>query len=159
MGKETQYNASGKLKNQVITPKYDEFEMTNIITDSNWKKLGMCEIECLSCINYTPATKTKEAISIPDDARKDEINAMIKKSTKAGTKPKTSAQKIEEQSEMMAKMAQKIEDLEKAAIPVKTPGRLAMESKATELKIKFRENIGDAKLLEKIQAIEPEFTV
>jgi hypothetical protein len=34
-----------------------------------------------------------------------------------------------------------------------------LEDKANELEITFRANIGDAKLLEKIQAVEPEFTV
>ena len=35
--------------------------------------------------------------------------------------------------------------------------RTFLETKAKELKIKFRNNIGNAKLLEKIQAIEPDF--
>lgn len=39
----------------------------------------------------------------------------------------------------------------------KSESRKALELKATELKIKFRDNIGDAKLLEKIKLIEPEY--
>lgn len=37
--------------------------------------------------------------------------------------------------------------------------RLALESKANELEMKFDKRLGDAKLLEKIQAIEPEFNI
>jgi hypothetical protein len=39
----------------------------------------------------------------------------------------------------------------------KTPQRLAMETKAKELNIDFRANIGDAKLLLKIKEVEPDY--
>lgn len=53
-----------------------------------------------------------------------------------------------------------IKDLEYEKTKSKEPKsetRKALELKATELKIKFRDNIGDAKLLEKIKLIEPEY--
>ena len=47
----------------------------------------------------------------------------------------------------------------KSEIITNPSNRSKLEQKATELKVKFRTNIGDKKLLEKIQAIEPDFKI
>jgi hypothetical protein len=83
----------------------------------------------------------------------------------------------EKQSAKMAEMMQRLEALEdkKEVDPIDTilkEGlkneankedskiiRMQLEDKANELNISFRANIGDTKLLEKIQAIEPEFNI
>ena len=44
-------------------------------------------------------------------------------------------------------------------VVIKKTDREILKAKATELNIKFKGNIGNAKLLEKIQAIEPEFKI
>lgn len=157
LGKETQYSKEGKLKNQVINPKFDEFELANMLEDQNWKKIGACEIECISCIDYTLKTKTEKAVIVPNKERMDEVNKIISDGIQAAKKPKTAAQQLKDQSEMMAEMAKQIEELKKVKPEIKSEQRAEIEDKANELGIKFRDNIGDSKLLEKIQSIEPEF--
>jgi len=41
----------------------------------------------------------------------------------------------------------------------RTAGKMNLEEKANELNIKFRPNIGNEKLLAKIQEIEPDFKI
>ena len=157
LGKDTQYNKDGKLKNQVISPKLDEFELANMLDDRNWVKIGACEIECISCIDYTPKTKTSKAVIVKNESRRKEVSDLILSTNKAAIKPKTAKDILKEQSEMMAKMAAKIEELKENKQPEKTEGREVLEAKANELNISFRANIGDEKLLAKIVAVEPEF--
>lgn len=159
LGKETQYTQDGKLKNQVIQPKYDEFELTNLLEESNWKKLGVCDIECISCIDYTPPTKTNKEVIVKNEARLKEINEQIKSAKESSKKPKTAQQMIAEQSEMMVKMAKKIEELEKCNNQNvdKTNERINLEDKAKELKIKFDKRLGDVKLLALINKIDSEY--
>ena len=157
LGRETQYSKEGKLKTQVINPKFDEFELANMLEDQNWKKIGACEIECISCIDYTIKTKTAPAVIVPNEARKQEVNKIISDGIQADRKPKTAAQQLKDQSEMMVKMAKQIEELKKVEPEIKSEQRLEIENKANELGIKFRDNIGDSKLLEKIQSTEQEF--
>jgi len=158
LGKEPQYSKEGKLKNQVIVPKFDEFELANILDDCNWKKIGACEMECISCNDYTPKTKTSPAVIAPNELRKAEVNSIINNGIKAAKKPKTAAQQLKDQSELMANMAKEIEALKNAnLVEAKSEDRVTLEQKANELGISFRKSIGDEKLLAKIVNIEPEF--
>ena len=73
---------------------------------------------------------------------KDELGKLVKEVTEKAKADKLSEPKVLD------------------AIPeVKIGYREALELKATELKIVFRANIGNKKLLEKIQAIEPDFKI
>jgi len=157
LGKETQYNKEGKLKNQVITTKLDEFELANMLTDNNWKKVGACEVECVSCIDYTPATKTAKAVSDSDVKGMKEVNQMIADGIKAAAKPKTPAQQLKDQSDLMAEMSKQIAELKKdkeEAREVEKQFRADLETEANELGVSFRANIGDEKLSEKIQELK-----
>jgi len=156
LGKRTDYDQNGKLRNQVITPKYDEFELSNILEDDNWKKLGVCEIECLRCIDYTSATKTEKKIIVENVERKDEVNVLIKGRIKALIKPRSEVdllrEEIKELKESLIVKAPKAGNVLEIACE-----RVVLESKANELEIKFRANIGDEKLLAKIVEVEPDF--
>lgn len=55
-------------------------------------------------------------------------------------------------------LLERLEALESGNTP-KSSDREILESKAKELGINFRSNIGDAKLLEKIQDVTPEFNI
>ena len=152
------------MKNKTISPKYDEFELQNILDDDNWKKLGVCEIECLSCIDYTPKTKTEKAISVENKERMDEINALLDTRKKASIKPKSELELIKEQNALLSKRLDDIENSKKIKgedlkLQVDDDGRKKLEAKAAELGISFRASIGDIKLLKKIQEKEPEFTL
>lgn len=152
MGKVKNYDQNGKLKNKVLKPKYSgEMELDHILKDNNWQKLGACSIECLEVID----TKAGKA----DPSRVKEVNELIQTQITAAKKPKTPAQLLKEQSEQMEIMAKQIEELKKGNTGEfdKSDNRIALEAKATELKISFRNNIGDDNLLAKIVAIEPEF--
>jgi len=105
----------------LIQPKYDEFELTNILDDNNWKKLGFCSIECISCIDYTPPTKTSKKAIVENNDRMNEVNEQIKLSANKSKKPKTPAQLIEEQTELMKGMAKEIADLKKDKKPIAAP--------------------------------------
>ena len=157
LGKETQYNKEGKLKNQVITTKLDEFELANMLTDNNWKKVGACEVECVAVIDYEPATKTTKATSTPDNKRMQEVNDQIAAGIKQATKPKTAAQQLADQSDLMAEMSKQIAELKKdkeEAREVEKQFRADLETEANELGVSFRANIGDEKLSEKIQELK-----
>ena len=153
MGKEAQYDANGKLKNKIITPDYHgEKELADLLEDQNWRKLGACDISCVSVYD----TKAPEKI---DKDRVESINKEIKDTITGANKPKTEAQLLKEQNEMLIA---RLEALENGGKTVndnveKSNDRIALENKANDLKIQFRSNIGDEKLLEKINEIEPEF--
>ncbi|MCK5605281.1 hypothetical protein KAR91_25540 [Candidatus Pacearchaeota archaeon] len=65
------------------------------------------------------------------------------------------ANEIEQLNVQNAGFEERLKALEKGN--KKSGNREALETKAKLLSIKFRDNIGDTKLLEKIQAIEPDF--
>lgn len=154
MGKTPNYDKDGNLKNAVIMPKYDELELANCLDDDNWKKLGACEIECISCIDYTLPTKTAKEIIIRNDERKIEVNKIIKGQIKI--KPKTEVELLKEEMAEMKKMLSPKKSIDKLDLG---STRKNIEEKANELDIKFRQNIGDEKLLDKIQEVEPDFKI
>ena len=63
----------------------------------------------------------------------------------------------EKQSKVNADLLERLEALENKGDNDKSEDREALEAKAKELGIEFRSNIGDNKLLEKIQKIEPDY--
>lgn len=63
----------------------------------------------------------------------------------------------EKQKAQNAGILERLEALESEKTKIKSSERIALEEKANRLEVKFRDNIGDTKLLEKIQAIEPDF--
>lgn len=98
MGKETQYDKTGKLKNRAITPKYSgERELGDILEDNNWRKLGACEI---SCISVTDNGK-------PDERAAIEVNERIKSLINPST-PKTELQLLKEQNALLAEQNKQI---------------------------------------------------
>jgi len=159
LGKVTHYDKSGKLKNQVITTKLDEFELANMLENNNWKNVGACEVECVGAIDYTQKTQVKKAVIIPDIERMNEINSIIRNGVKAAKKPKTMTQQLMDQAEVMEVMSHRIKELEMIKPAVTSTKRLAIEEKANELNIKFRSTIGDDSLLAKIVAIDPEYKI
>ena len=91
LGKATNYDQNGKLKNSTITAKYaGEMELENILTDQNWKKLGACEI---SCVNVYDSTNQK----VSDVESIEAINNRIKSDIQQGIKPKTEIELLKEQ--------------------------------------------------------------
>lgn len=90
LGKATNYDQTGKLKNQTITAKYaGEMELENILADQTWKKLGACEISCVGVFD----TETKTA----DTDMMKVINNRINSDVQAGIKPKTEIELLKEQ--------------------------------------------------------------
>ena len=90
LGKSTNYDQTGKLKNQTITAKYaGEGELENILSDQTWKKLGACEISCVGVYD----TETKA----PDLELTKVINDRISKDIQTGIKPKTEIELLKEQ--------------------------------------------------------------
>lgn len=90
LGKEAQYDKNGKLKNQVVRPKYSgERELSDILEDDRYKSLG-CEIECLKVLD----TETGEE----NEVRKNEVNAFINKRIQMKAKPKTEVEELREQN-------------------------------------------------------------
>lgn len=151
LGKEAQYHKNGKLKNDVIRPKYTgDLELENILEDMNWIKVGACEIRCISVLD----TDTKKQ----DAELMTNINDRIKSIMSGGEKPKTEIELLKEQNALLMKQIE-MQNNSKPEPVEASEERKALEGKANELNIKFRANIGDVKLLEKIQEIEPEFTV
>lgn len=160
LGKEAQYNKDGKLKNQVITPKYTgEMELENMLDDLNWKKVGACE---MSCIKVLDTDTNKEDISLMDS-----VNNRINDYIKAKEKPKSVKDLLEEQTKQNAALLERLEKLEqrKPIKPIEAKletgfsesDRGVIESKANELGVSFRANIGTQKLLDKILINDPEF--
>ena len=91
MGKATNYDQTGKLKNHVMTVKYaGELELENILEDQNWKKLGACEISCVDVYD-----SDKPSVSITADV--NVMNARINSDVQAGIKPKTEIELLKEQ--------------------------------------------------------------
>jgi len=151
------------LKNETISPKYDEFELANILEDDNWKKLGACEIKCTKCIDYTPKTKTQAAIIVENTDRMNEVNTQLNSRKQSLIRPKSEVELMKEQNEMLLKRLEALENIKtvesKLEVKVSDEGREKLEAKANELGLKFRNNIGSEKLLSKIQLKEPEFTL
>jgi len=137
--------------------------LAGILDDDNWKKLGACEIECLSCIDYTPKTKTDDAVLVDNLERKNEINALLKAKKIAAIKPKSEIELMKEQNALLLERLERLENIKpveaKLEVKISDDGRKKLEEKANELGITFRANIGNEKLLAKIQEIEPEFTL
>lgn len=157
MGKTPNYDANGKLKNEVITSKYTgEMELRNILDDGNWRKLGACEISCVSV--YDSKTPTKI-----DSVKMDAINKEIKDFVTGGNKPKTETQLLKEQNELLMARLDAIENgsfdkSKMGGVPdLKNDHRIELETKANKLEVKFRADISDAKLLEKIIEVEPNY--
>lgn len=94
MGKVPNYDQKGKLKNKVIIPKYSgEREITEILEDANYKKIGACEISCVGCFD----TETKKE----NPERMAEINALIKGAEKKLEKPKSQIDLLKEQIDLL----------------------------------------------------------
>ena len=143
LGKEAQYSQQGKLKNSKIVPKYSgERELEDILDDKNWLKIGACEIKCIGVYDTELKKHSEEA--------KAEVNKRIEKIVKGLDKPKTEIELLKEQNELL-----KAQLLKGTVIDY----RATIEAKATELEIKFRADISDEKLIERIKEIEPDFTL
>jgi len=99
-------------------------------------------------------TKTAKEIIIRNDERKIEVNKIIKGQIKI--KPKTEVELLKEEMAEMKKMLSPKKSIDKLDLG---STRKNIEEKANELDIKFRQNIGDEKLLDKIQEIEPDFKI
>ena len=174
IGKTSDYDQFGKLKNKTISAKYNEHELTDILTEDNWKKLGACEIKCTKCIDYN--LKTKEIIENTD--RKDEINTLLNDRKLAAIKPKSEIELLKEQNKLLLKRMVALENekiVEKEPVlkdelktyytdkednlQLKTvvTDIKKLKEKAKELEIRFNPKIGSDKLLSKIQLKEPEF--
>ena len=144
LGKEAQYTQAGKLKNSTILPKYSgEMELENILEDMNWLKLGACEIECLRVLD-TESKKYDPELAI-------KVNERIKSIIKGGEKPKSEIDVLKEQIALLT------EKVNSPAKEEKSESRIKLEAKANELNIKFRADISDDTLMERVVAIEPEF--
>lgn len=143
MGKTSNYDANGKLKNTVVTPKFTgEKELIDLLTDDAYKALGCCEISCIDCYD-------SKDVESKDKSRMDEVNKSIKT---VKQKAKSKVQILEEQvAELLAEAKERKSGGEKSG------DRVILESKAKELEITFRANIGDVRLLEKINEKDSEF--
>lgn len=90
LGRATNYDQTGKLKNQTITAKYaGEMELEMILADRNWQKLGACEISCVGVFDTETKAQDTEMMAA--------INNRIKSDIQAGTKPKTEIELLKEQ--------------------------------------------------------------
>lgn len=69
----------------------------------------------------------------------------------------TQAKELESTKSMLNELAERMKALEEKKIEADPELRAKLETKATELGIKFRENIGNEKLLAKINEVEPDF--
>ena len=145
MGKTPNYTSNGKLKNTVVTSKFaGEKELSDLLTDDAYKALGCCEISCVDCYDSGDVNaKHKERIS--------EVNKSIKA---VKQKAKSKVQVLEDQNK---DLMNRLEALEAKGVDVKSTYRIKLEEKANELDITFRANIGDVKLLEKINEKDSEF--
>lgn len=65
--------------------------------------------------------------------------------------------KISKMEAMMADFEKRLEETTNRNEPVKSDDRIKLENKASELEIKYRSDVSDNKLLEKIQAVESDF--
>jgi hypothetical protein len=154
MGKTPNYDASGKLKNTVVTPKFvGEKELSDLLTDDAYKALSVCEISCIECYS-SEDVKTK----FPE--RMTEVNKSIKAvKQKAKTKVELlqdENKKLRDESMSVMKRLEALE-LKGGEGNSKTEDRIKIESKAKELEITFRASIGDVKLLEKINEKDKDF--
>jgi len=143
LGKTSNYDASGKLKNTVVTPKFSgEKELSDLLTDDAYKALGCCEIQCVDCYDSgNVTTKFPESMA--------EVNKSIKAIKQ---KAKSKVQVLEEQvAELLAEAKERKSGFDKSNY------RIGLEKKAKELEITFRADIGDVKLLEKINEKDKEF--
>lgn len=101
-----------------------------------------------------------EVIKVIEDGK--EVDLIEKYQSMLDIKPKIQDEKIdykglaEKQGKLLEEMEARLKALEGDS---KSEDRIKLESKANELEINFRANIGDSKLLEKIQEKEPEFTL
>jgi hypothetical protein len=143
MGKTPNYDANGKLKNTVVIPKFTgEKELSDLLTEDAYKALGVCEISCIECYDA-------KDVKAKDKPRMDEVNKSIKA---VKQKAKSKVQILEEQvAELLADAKDRKSGNEKS------DDRVKLETKANELEITFRANIGDVKLLEKINEKDKEF--
>jgi leucyl aminopeptidase (aminopeptidase T) len=150
MGKTPNYDVNGKLKNTVVIPKFTgEKELSDLLTDDAYKALGVCEISCIECYDA-------KDVKAKDKSRMDEVNKSIKA---VKQKAKSKVQLLEEENQKLKEQSksvmERLEALEKGND--KSENRVKLEEKANELEITFRANIGDVKLLEKINEKDKEF--
>lgn len=116
-------------------------------------------------IKYLPNQNYKSAtvIKVIEDGK--EINEIGKYQSMVDDvlKPKPSAGASVDYKALSEKQSSQLEEALKRIAALEDKGseksdyRVSLEVKAEELDISFRANIGDAKLLEKIQQIEPDF--
>jgi len=145
MGKTPNYDASGKLKNTVVTSKFaGEKELSDLLTDDAYKALGCCEISCVGCCD-----SGNGKIEFPE--RISEVNNSIKV-VKQRAKSKIELLQ-DENKQLKAESELVMTRLEALESNRKSDYRIELEDKANELGIKFRANIGDAKLEEKIKDV------
>lgn len=144
MGKTPNYDANGKLKNTVVTPKIaGEKELSDLLTDDAYKALGCCEISCVECSDSSD-------VKMKFTERMNEVNKSIKEIKQ---KAKSKVELLEDENRQLKAESKsvmtRLEALEAKGFS-KSNERIELENKANEFGITFRANIGDVKLLEKI---------
>ena len=155
LGKTPNYDASGKLKNTVVTPKIvGEKELSDLLTDDAYKALGCCEITCIDCYDSGD-------VKVKFTDRMDEVNKSIKV-VKQRTKTKVQVleeenKKLKDESTSVMKRLKRLEELEEKGSNGGTDDRIKLEAKAKELNVKFSSKIGDVKLLERINEKDKDF--
>lgn len=119
---------------------------------------GYTSVKVLEVIN-TVFENNKPKHSNLDEIEKYQsiIDEKLSPETKAGESIDYKA-KSEKQEALLAEMMERLKALEDKGDD-KSDDRVKLESKAKELNISFRSNIGDEKLLEKIKEVEPKFEV
>ena len=159
LGKTSNYDASGKLKNTVLTPKIvGEKELSDLLTDDAYKALGCCEISCIDCY-------ASDNVKVKFIDRMNEVNKSIKA---VKQKAKTKVQLLEEENQKLkaesTSVMKRLEALENQKpieatleATIDSDARNKLEAKAKELDVKFSSKIGNVKLLERINEKDKDF--
>jgi hypothetical protein len=129
---------------------------------------GYAEVNVLEVIETKFETKEEDGrkFQVPKHSKLNEvekyqarINEVLKPEAKPGDAIDYKA-KSEKQEAQLKEMMARLQALEEKNKPVDiSEYRLKLETKAKELEITFRSNIGDEKLLEKIKEVQPDFEV
>lgn len=99
MGQTLNYDKTGKLKNNIVTPKFaGEMELASILDDEAYKALGVCDITCVGV--YDTIKKEQDANLM------EEVNKRILTKPK---KAKTEVELLIEQNKELAKRLEKLE--------------------------------------------------
>lgn len=157
---------SGKNFNSFVK----HLHVQNYLTDENEKP------RVLKAVEWKHGKEGKEVDKVPYAKQVSEALSVVQNAGQAIDYKALSEQqsnKISEMEQMMKSFNERLKASETKAKPslkeeivddaLNNIGedaiRMALETKANELSIKFNPRIGSPKLLEKIQAVEPEFNI